>query len=235
MFNQSEIWVLSNYAVYKKVLLVSLSFATVLVSGNWSGAIAQNLRSDRHLSEQEIQSLINSVQLSRVVNRVTDRVGLDDKRSQLEINSINQFVRAWQKADPSIAPFLGNWSAYEESLELYPSIVRGQVCVVREYFAGSREGTKRLLNVGKVSGDKLITDGELGKKVFVKRKGILRKPSTSEFPIQEVEYVGMFGSIKGSTDFSAYIFPIKLKEINDSRFNRLGCTASLPSQVQLNR
>jgi hypothetical protein len=118
---------------------------------------------------------------------------------------------------------------------IYPSTVRGQVCVVREYFAGSREGTKRLLNVGKVSGDKLITDGELGKKVFVKRNGVLKKPSTSAFPNQKVEYVGMFGSIRGRNDFSAYIFPRNLKEINDSRFTRLGCTASLPSQVQFNR
>jgi len=214
-------------------LLVGLVAASISfdVGNNWM-AIAQNSRSDRHLSEQEIQSLINSVQLSRVVNRVTDRVGLDDKRSQFEINSINQFVSAWQRVDPSIAPFLGNWSAYQENLELYPSIIRGQVCVIREYFAGSREGTKRLLNVGKVSGDKLITDGELGKRVFVKRKGILQKPSTSAFPNQEVEYVGMFGTIRGRNGFSAYVFPIALKEINDNRFTRLGCTASLPSKMQ---
>jgi len=212
-----------------------LSFAIALMAGNLAGAIAQNSRSDRHLSDQEIQSLINSVQLSRVVNRVTDRVGLDDKRSQFEINSIDQFVSAWQKDAPSIAPFLGNWRAYEESLEIYPSTLRGQVCIVREYFAGSREGTKRLLNVGKISGDRLITDGELGKKVFVKRIGILQKPNTSTFPNQKVEYVGMFGSVRGKNNFSAYVFPRKLKVISDSRLARLGCTASLPSQVQLNR
>jgi hypothetical protein len=216
-------------------LLVGLVAASVSFGvGNWSGAIATNLRSDRHLSEQEIQSLINSIQLSRAVNNVTTHV-LDDKRSQFEINSMNQFVRAWQKVDTSIAPFLGNWIAYPESLELYPSIVRGQVCVVREYFAGSREGTKRLLNVGKVSGDKLITDGELGKRIFVRRKGRLQKQGNSASIIQEVEYVGMFGSIGGRNNFSAYVFPRTLKEINESRLTRLGCTASLPSQIKLNR
>jgi len=213
-------------------LLVGLVAASVSfgVGNDWMAAFAQYSRSERHLSSQEIQYLIDNSQINRVVSAVSSR-DFDDRRSEHEITRFNQFVSAWQKADPSIAPFLGVWKANEEQLELYPSTTQGQICVVMEYFAGSREGTKRLLNVGKVSGNKLITDGELGKRIFVKKRGVLQKNRSSVSTSREVEYMGMFGSERGRSYFSAYIFPtsrLRQDEYFIKRLTKLGCTAEFP-------
>ena len=209
------------------LVAASLSFS---VGNDWMTAFAQYSRSERHLSNQEIQYLIDNSQLSRVVSAISSR-DFDDKRSEREITRLNQFVSAWQKADPSIAPLLGVWKANEEQLELYPSTTQGQICIVMEYFAGSREGTKRLLNVGKVSGNKLITDGELGKRIFVKKRGVLQKNRSSVSTSHEVEYMGMFGSERGRSYFSAYIFPtsrLRQDEYFINRLDKLGCTTSFP-------
>ena len=195
-------------------------------------AFAQYSRSERHLSNQEIQYLIDKSHLSRVVNAISSR-DFDDRRSEHEITSFNQFVSAWQKADPSIAPFLGVWKANEQQLELYPSTTQGQICVVMEYFAGSREGTKRLLNVGRVSDKKLITDGELGKRIFAKKRGLLQKNRGAVSTSREVEYMGMFGSERGRSYFSAYIFPtsrLRQDEYFVNRLDKLGCTKNFPVQ-----
>jgi hypothetical protein len=210
----------------KNILLGLLSFA--MASGLWnvSGAIAQSVyKSDRYLSDQEIQALEANLQISN--GEAFSRINVDPRKS-FEINQINQFVNVWQKADPSIAPFLGNWSGYEESLMFYPSKHKGQICVVMQYFEG-RQGVQRLLNVGKVSGNKLITDGQLGKIVFVRRKGKLQKQSTSATPIREVDFIGMFGNFFGKKSFTAYIFPRRLPEIDDNRLSKFRCTTGFPS------
>ena len=214
-------------------LLVGLVAASVSfgVGNDWMAAFAQYLRSERHLSNQEIQYLIDNSQLSRVVSAASSR-DFEDRRSEYEITGFNQFVSAWQKADPSIAPFLGIWKANEQQLELYPSTTQGQICVVMEYFAGGREGTKRLLNVGKISGNKLLTDGELGKRVFVKKRGVLQINRSAVSTSREVEYVGMFGSERKRSYFSAYIFPnsrFRQDEYYINRLTKFGCTVSLPS------
>jgi hypothetical protein len=211
-----------------KVLFGSLSLLFGLFGMNVAGAIAQNLRSDRHLSDQEIQSLVSNFLVNNPEAIGTARL-YGDRRSENEIKRINQFVSAWQTADPSIAPFLGHWRGYEESLQFYPSTTKGQICVVLKYI-GRREISKAL-NIGKVSGDKLITDGELGKRVFVRRKRNLQQQNNSTSAIREVAYVGMFGRVGGKNDFSAYILPTKELDQDEfyiNRLDKLGCTTNFP-------
>ncbi|WGS73331.1 hypothetical protein [Pseudanabaena galeata] len=108
----------------KKAFLGSLSFATVLIVGNWSGAIAQNApKSTRYVSDQEIQVLVAD-SLARVAGGSRF---FQERRSPSEISKINDFVNAWQKVDPSISPFLGDWGGWESSLAIYPSQTKGQV------------------------------------------------------------------------------------------------------------
>lgn len=71
--------------ITKNVLLGSLSFATVLMVGSWSGAIAQVF--DRYLSNQEIQTIENNFQRS-----ILNSTGLgyyQDNRKSSEVSEIN--------------------------------------------------------------------------------------------------------------------------------------------------
>lgn len=202
----------------KNVLLGSLSFASVLMVGNWSGAIAQV--SNRYLSDQEIQSL--DAEFQSRSRGVTGR-GYTDRRQSSEIIQINEFVNAWQQVDSSISPFLGNWEGLEEGLSIYPSTLKGKVCVVHSSYG--TDGVQRFFNSGTISGNKLISDGEIGKTVILTKVAPVRSGENSPF-------LASFQSFRGRDIVSAYVFPRILREIRDRRFTDLGCTASLPSKIQ---
>ena len=209
----------------KKVLLGSLSFVSVLVAGNWSGAIAQNYnKSERFLSDREIQALESDF------HRVSSSRGggrpYQDSRSTSDIDQINQFINAWQKSEALIAPFLGDWTGFEESLSVYPSTRKDIACIVHRFYG--RNGFEYNFNLGKVVSNKLVSDGQLGK-VIISRK------SAPDRSGNKVTFLANYRSYRNSGVVNAYTFPTKLKVINDSRFTRLGCTASFPSQVQFNR
>ena len=108
----------------KNILSGSLSFATVLMVGNWSEAIAGN--TDRYPTTEEVrrlaqefeQNVIPSVQRSR-------NIGLGERSRQLDT-----FVRDWSKVDPEVAPFLGSWNKTVSDFMIYPSSSKGRACVV---------------------------------------------------------------------------------------------------------
>lgn len=106
----------------KSISVVALSIL-VWISMNWSVAIAQSVKkSDRHVSDREIQSL------EAVFQREAKMGGgggfRRESRKPSEIVQITNFLDEWQKVDSSIAPFLGDWMGFEESLLVYPSINR---------------------------------------------------------------------------------------------------------------
>ena len=202
----------------KNVLLSSLSFASVLMVENWSGAIAQNAKqSERYLSDQEIQSLDQAFQASM------REFSADDRRRPLQIDQLKDFVNAWQKIDPSIAPFWGSWAASEGSVVIYPSQNKGKVCVLLPVYNGAT--VQNVFNVGTVSGDKLLITGEIGKSVIVKKRGTLRSG-------REIDSLAMFSVFDGANGVWGLTFPRPLTEINDNRLARFGCTSSLPSNNQ---
>ena len=205
----------------KNVLLGSLSFATVLMVGNWSGAIAQV--SNRYLSNQEIRVLES--QFQKASQGVTGR-GYTDRRQSSEVVQINNFVNAWGKVDSSISPFLGNWEGLEESLSIYPSTSKGKVCVIYSFYG--TDGVQSSFNSGTISVNKLISDGETGKTVILRKTAPVRSGENSTFSAS-------FQSFRDSGIVRAYVFPKMLRELRDRKFTRLGCTASLPSQLQFNR
>lgn len=205
----------------KNVLLGSLSFATVLMMGNWSGAIAQ---STRYLSDQEIQALES--QFQKASQGVTGR-GYTDRRQSSEVSQINNFVNAWQQVDSSISPFLGNWEGLKEGLSIYPSTLKGTVCVVLN--VDGKDGGL-FLNSGAISGNKLISYGEIGKTIIMTKVAPVRSGENSPFLASF-----RFQAFRNKGMVRVYVFPRVLREISDTRFTDLGCTASLPSQVQINR
>ncbi|MFB2938694.1 hypothetical protein ACE1B6_25870 [Aerosakkonemataceae cyanobacterium BLCC-F154] len=55
-----------------------------------------------------------------------------DFRSSADKQRLASLVSAWAKVDPIVAPFLGYWSGYEESLLIYPANTKGRVCIIYE-------------------------------------------------------------------------------------------------------
>lgn len=53
-------------------------------------------------------------------------------RTLADKQRLASLVSAWAKVDPIVAPFLGYWSGYEESLLIYPSNTKGRVCIIYE-------------------------------------------------------------------------------------------------------
>ncbi len=201
----------------KKALLGSLSFSMFFVVGNLSGVIAQNIqKSERYLSGREIQSFEPEIQAEL---RSGSRFYLD-RRTSLETNQINDFVNAWQKVDPSIIPYLGSWTGWESGVDIYPSSTKGQVCIVSTGIGINQY----IVDVGRVSNNKLLLEGEGGKGVIIMKRGVLRSGNT-------IDFIVGFGSYNGRNGHSSYVFPRIPREINDNRITRLGCTTSFPSPI----
>ena len=199
----------------RKVAFGSLGLVVSLFGVNVEGAIAQNTqKSGRYLSNQEIQSFEVEIQAEL---RSGSRFYLD-RRTSLEINQINDFVRAWQKVDPSIAPYLGSWTGFESGVDIYPSSTKGQVCIVSTGI-GINQYT---FGVGRVSSNKLLLEGEDGKTVIVTKRGILQSGNTINFIVE-------FGSYNGRNGRSSYIYPRIPRKISTNKLARLGCTTSFPS------
>ncbi len=102
-------------------LLVILSILTI----SYLPSFAQ---SERYPTSAEIQKLREKLrqQIREIqsTGQVTDNPNVALRRNR------ESFVRDWLRIDPAIAPFLGEWGGYEESLAVYPSNTRGRVCLI---------------------------------------------------------------------------------------------------------
>ena len=208
-----------------KSWLGALSFAIALIAGNLSEAIAQNFsKSQRFVNDREIQDLESDFQSSIRQIRVDDRT---QRGLTFQTNKFNDFVTAWQKVDPSIAPYIGTWAtveggALEGATVIYPSFTKGKVCVVILDYFGS------YLNLGTVVGSKLLVEGEIGKSVIIRKQSTLRSGV-------KVNSLASFSVFNGRPRVWAKVYPKGFSETRDSRIAKLGCTTSLPSQVRFNR
>ncbi len=84
-----------------------------------------------------------------------------DRRTPEQKQQVATFSRDWSSIDPSVAPFLGQWTAIEESKSIYPSRKKGQVCVV-DSFIPERDGTSGYsFTTGTVSNEQIRTEDKL--------------------------------------------------------------------------
>lgn len=104
------------YAGFACLLLVAVLPMSVLA------------QSQRYPTDAELQRLRQ--ELRQKIPQLNTTGIYHDRRSPNERRTRNAFVEAWAKVDPAIAPFLGEWSAIEESLYIYPSKTRGTVCIL---------------------------------------------------------------------------------------------------------
>lgn len=83
-----------------------------------------------------------------------------DRRERTQIQQLTSFVKAWSQIDPATAPFLGQWSALEETKSIYPSSVKGRVCII-DGFIPSENNIGFRFGIGTVSKGKIKTDSYL--------------------------------------------------------------------------
>lgn len=110
-------------------------------------AIAQ---SERYPTATELQQLAQ--ELRRKIPDLQASGFYSDRRTFEEWQERSAYAAAWAGVDPAIAPFLGEWTAIEESLYIYPATARGGVCILDVYQDESK------LYTGQVRDGKLYTD-----------------------------------------------------------------------------
>ncbi len=178
-------------------------------------------------SQQQSERYPTATELQRLREKLRQQIrslNITDRRSPAEKQSREAFVRAWSRVDAAVAPFLGDWSGYEEGLSIYPSNTRGRVCLI---YIGIQEAE---LSLGTVSNGQIRTN---------QREVILK----------EGDYLGVASVRDNKPDIfveTPYSFPISLRsprqfaessrttteEVNKvvREFNAAGCTAALPSR-----
>ena len=94
--------------------------------------IAQQSR--RYPTENELQQLMNQFRNFVASPSPGNRdLYIRDRRNETETQKLKAFVRAWLPVNPDVAPFLGQWTALEETINIYPSTLKGKVCIIQTF------------------------------------------------------------------------------------------------------
>ncbi|MFB8796123.1 MAG: hypothetical protein U7126_18325 [Microcoleus sp.] len=91
-------------------------------------------QSKRYPTENELQQLMKQF-LSFVASPSPGNRDfyIRDRRNENETHKLQAFVRAWLPVNPDVAPFLGQWTALEETQNIYPSTIKGKVCIIETF------------------------------------------------------------------------------------------------------
>jgi hypothetical protein len=91
-------------------------------------------QSKRYPTENELQQLMNRFRNFVASPSPGNRdFYIRDRRNESETQKLKAFVRAWLPVNPDVAPFLGQWTALEETKNIYPSSLKGKVCIIQNY------------------------------------------------------------------------------------------------------
>jgi hypothetical protein len=102
----------------------------LIILGSCLPIIAQ--QSKRYPTENELQQLMNRFRNFVASPSPGNRdLYIRDRRNETEIQKLKAFVRAWLPVNPDVAPFLGQWTALEETKNIYPSSLKGKVCIIQ--------------------------------------------------------------------------------------------------------
>ncbi|AFZ20931.1 hypothetical protein [Allocoleopsis franciscana] len=75
-----------------------------------------------HLTDEELQKLMPDFQ-----RQVDYWNQYEEPQRQSEAKA---FAENWSRRDPTVAPFLGTWAGWEQTMDIYPSTTEGQVCII---------------------------------------------------------------------------------------------------------
>ncbi|MEG4087942.1 hypothetical protein [Microcoleus sp. Pol12B4] len=138
----------------------ALSPLTITISLGILAAVSLPIiaqQSQRYPTENELQQLMKGFR-NFVASPPEGSRGfyLRDPRNAAQSQDLKAFVRAWLPVNPDIAPFIGQWTALEETTSIYPSSIRGRACIV-ETFIPPKPDIGISFAVGTVSGKSIKT------------------------------------------------------------------------------
>ncbi|MGB3491401.1 MAG: hypothetical protein WBA57_01645 [Elainellaceae cyanobacterium] len=106
--------------------------AALLIAASEVGrADAAQAQVFRFPTEDEVHELMEEAR--QEILRLREMGMYVDLRTPAEREAATAFSAAWAEVDPAIAPFLGDWSAWDEGKAIYPSPNPGVVCIVDIY------------------------------------------------------------------------------------------------------
>ncbi len=84
-----------------------------------------------HFAYAQAQSYPTDEELQKLMPDFQSQVNYWNQYEEPERQSeAKTFAENWSRRDPSIAPFLGQWTAIEETMNIYPSTTAGQACII---------------------------------------------------------------------------------------------------------
>lgn len=114
-------------------------------------------QSKRYPTENELQQLMNRFRNFVASPSPGNRdFYIRDRRNETETQKLKGFVRAWLPVNPDVAPFLGQWTALEETKNIYPSTLKGKVCIIQT-FIPPPNGRGISFDQGTISGKSIKT------------------------------------------------------------------------------
>ena len=109
-----------------------MPIAALLIAASEVGmADAGHVQVFRFPTEDEVRELMEEAR--QEILRLREMGMYFDLRTPAEREAATAFSTAWAAVDPAIAPFLGDWSAWDEGKAIYPSPNPGVVCIVDIY------------------------------------------------------------------------------------------------------
>ncbi|MEG4448316.1 hypothetical protein QUA35_05545 [Microcoleus sp. N9_B2] len=144
-----------NEVDMKKRSPLTITISLAILATTSLPIVAQ--QSKRYPTENQLQQLINQFR-NFVASPPEGSRGfyLRDTRNAAQFQNLRAFVRAWLPLNPDVVPFLGQWTALEETMNVYPSTIKGQVCII-ETFIPPIDGIGMSFAKGTVSGKHIRT------------------------------------------------------------------------------
>ncbi len=170
-------------------------------------------QSERHPTEAEIEKLLH--EMRQEIPTLMETGIYSDRRSPEERQQRDTFAEAWSEVDETIAPFLGNWTAIEESVAIFPTLNPGEMCIFSTYLHSAE------FHLGRVIDGNLSTDGNI---TFVLDSGFLVSTFVYENQARHYEYANPWPVQDPATsDHYAEYYPEVVEQ-----FQQAGCLVEMP-------
>ena len=131
----------------KNLALLPIAFSLAILYATSLPIFAQ---SKRYPTDLELQILDNKLRSFAASPPKEESRGayVIDRRDRQSIQQLNSFVKAWSQIEPEAAPFFGNWMGLEETKSIYPSTVKGRVCIVDTFIPPNAQPHLRTTSLG---------------------------------------------------------------------------------------
>ncbi|MCW5312956.1 hypothetical protein GTQ43_03550 [Nostoc sp. KVJ3] len=203
--------------------LLILGFSIIILAANQLSALAQTRQptnAEIKRLRQEFRQIINLKQKDKsYANYIRDRRTSQEKQARAS------FIDAWSKTEPGLAPFFGVWGGYETARHIYPSNIKGRVCVIKtgEGYGSFDVGVLSNGVIKTNSGEVLFKEGNYLAPVSIKN-GRFVVNLVNDIPLNSPT------SLEPLTQLLNYIFELPDKSNIAQQFNAADCTNLKPGQ-----